>query len=100
MEEFICIDCSCALREKDRLSNGNFKCPECDNEYTESELEGFLENMDIEIPDGCEVVMWPESQYLMDHEGFEELELMPESIYGPCAYMVDSEWLHENFPNI
>ena len=100
MEDFICIDCGCTLRDKNRLPNGNFKCPECGNEYTESELEGYRSNIGDEIPDGCEVVTWPKSQYLMEHEDFEELELMPEGLYGPCAYMVDSEWLHENFPNI
>ena len=47
------------------------------------------------------VVCWPESQELMDIEGFEDhSHLINDEIglmdYGSCAYFVDEEWLEEN----
>ena len=44
------------------------------------------------------VVCWPEIQYLMEQEGFEEnCELIVSGKdyerYGDCSYYVDVEWL-------
>ena len=98
--QFICLDCGSLIEESDRLENGNFLCPGCNNEYEENELEEYDEDEEEELPDGYEAVCWPKSQYLMEHEDFQELELLPISKYGPCAYKVDSDWLKENFPNL
>ena len=47
-----------------------------------------------------EVVMWPESQELMDKEGFfENCELINSvrgfNLYGSSAYLVDRKWLED-----
>lgn len=85
-------------------------CPCCDCE--EGEPCNIKEDMEIEIYDGTygkntlkeeglEVVTWPESQEIMEIDGFEEhAKLINDSYglkrFGSAAYVVESEWLKEN----
>lgn len=68
---------------------------------------------DIQIWDGdyendlieYSIVCWPESQYLLDHEEINEYCYLINdedgyNSYGPSAYVVDSQWLKINFPNL
>ena len=54
---------------------------------------------------GYSIVCWPESQYLLDHEEINEYCYLINdedgyNSYGPSAYVVDSQWLKINFPNL
>ncbi len=54
---------------------------------------------------GYSIVCWPESQYLLDHEEINEYCYLINdedgyNNYGPSAYVVDSQWLKINFPNL
>ena len=68
---------------------------------------------DIQIWDGdyendlieYSIICWPESQYLLDHEEINEYCYLINdedgyNSYGPSAYVVDSQWLKINFPNL
>ena len=101
METKFCPMCGSAITEECE-NNGVYFCSKCECDSTFDELLENEEDFDDEdeLPDGCEVVCWPKSQYLMEHEDFEDLELLPEHKYGPCAYLVESDWLKENFPNL
>ena len=51
------------------------------------------------------IVCWPESQYLLDHEEINEYCYLINdedgyNNYGSSAYVVDSQWLKINFPNL
>ena len=51
------------------------------------------------------IVCWPESQYLLDHEEINEYCYLINdedgyNSYGSSAYVVDSQWLKINFPNL
>ena len=54
---------------------------------------------------GYSIVCWPESQYLLDHEEINEYCYLINdedgyNSYGPSAYVVGSQWLKINFPNL
>lgn len=43
------------------------------------------------------LVSWPESQELMEMEGFDEHASLADcEQFGPCAYFVDKEWLESD----
>ena len=108
MEKRFCPTCGAQIKEEFE-NNGVYFCHKCENEFSFDELDeeekekedgDDEEDSEYEIPDGCEVVYWPDSQYLMDAEDFEDLELLPEDHFGPCAFLVESDWLKENYPNL
>lgn len=44
--------------------------------------------------EGYEIIGWPDSQELMEIEGFEEHSSLADcEHFGPCAYFVEKEWL-------
>ena len=54
---------------------------------------------------GYTIIYWPKSQYLMDNDEINEYCYLINDedgydVYGPCAYVVDSQWLKQNFPNL
>lgn len=54
---------------------------------------------------GYSIVCWPESQYLLDHEEINKYCYLINdedgyNKYGSSAYIVDSEWIKINFPNL
>jgi hypothetical protein len=46
------------------------------------------------------LVQWPESQELMEIDGFEEYSsLAHPSEFGSCAYFVEEDWYNEEVKN-
>lgn len=89
----------------------DYVCPECDWEGNETEVEedepsemqiwdGSLDEEELE-EEGYGVMVWPESQELMEMKGFRDNTWLINDeegldMYGSSAYVFDLDWYKEN----